>query len=100
MGTTVGLAAAVINDLIKVLPTGTAYCIGMVLVVMMTGRQRYREGQEDQLNGSSHQCRHPLEYLMAITGARWRLDRAGTVLRIRALRASGDFDEYWEFHKL
>ena len=32
------LAAAAINDLIKVLPTGTTYCIGIVLVVMMTGR--------------------------------------------------------------
>lgn len=32
------LAAAAINDLIKVLPAGTAYCIGIVLVVMMTGR--------------------------------------------------------------
>ena len=32
------LAAAAINHLIKVLPSGTAYCIGIVLVVMMTGR--------------------------------------------------------------
>lgn len=45
-------------------------------------------------------CRHLVNDRMAITGARWRLDRAEAVLRIRALRASGDFDEYWEFHKL
>lgn len=44
-------------------------------------------------------CRHLVNDRMAITGARWRLDRAEAVLRIRALRASGDFDEYWEFHK-
>ena len=37
---------------------------------------------------------------MDITGARWRLDRAEAVLRLRALRASGDFEEYWQFHKL
>jgi len=37
---------------------------------------------------------------MDITGARWRLDRAEAVLRIRALRASHDFDEYWQFHKI
>jgi hypothetical protein len=37
---------------------------------------------------------------MDITGARWRLDRAEAVLQIRALRSSGDFDEYWYFHKL
>ena len=45
-------------------------------------------------------CRHLVNDRMAITGARWRLDRAEAVLRIRALRASGDFDEYWTFHKL
>ncbi len=44
-------------------------------------------------------CRHLVNDRMDITGARWRLDRAEAVLRIRALRASDDFDEYWEFHK-
>jgi hypothetical protein len=32
------LTAAAVNHLIQVLPAGTAYCIGMVFVVMMTGR--------------------------------------------------------------
>lgn len=32
------LTAAAVNYLIKILPKGTAYCIGIVLVVMMTGR--------------------------------------------------------------
>ncbi len=32
------LTASAVNDLIKILPKGTAYCIGIVLVVMMTGR--------------------------------------------------------------
>ena len=32
------LTAAAVNHLIKLLPAGTAYCIGIVLVVMMTGR--------------------------------------------------------------
>ena len=45
-------------------------------------------------------CRHLVNDRMDITGARWRLDRAEAVLRIRALRASGDFDEYWQFHKM
>ncbi len=44
-------------------------------------------------------CRHLTNDRMDITGARWRLDRAEAVLRIRALRASGDFDDYWDFHK-
>ncbi|MGK7951790.1 MAG: hypothetical protein AB4368_24135 [Xenococcaceae cyanobacterium] len=32
------LTASAVNYLIKILPKGTAYCIGIVLVVMMTGR--------------------------------------------------------------
>lgn len=32
------------------------------------------------------------------TGARWSLAGAEAVLRLRALRASGDFDDYWAFH--
>ncbi|MDJ0569596.1 MAG: hypothetical protein QNJ53_11175 [Pleurocapsa sp. MO_192.B19] len=32
------LTARAVNYLIKILPKGTAYCIGIVLVVMMTGR--------------------------------------------------------------
>jgi len=44
-------------------------------------------------------CRHLVNDRMDITGARWRLERAEAVLRIRALRSSGDFDEYWQFHK-
>ena len=44
-------------------------------------------------------CRHLVKDRMAITGARWRLRSAEAVLRIRALRSSGDFDEYWKFHE-
>ena len=36
---------------------------------------------------------------LGITGARWRLRGAEAVLRLRALRSSGDFDEYWRFHE-
>jgi hypothetical protein len=32
------LSAMVINQLIQPLPSGTAYCIGIVLIVMMSGR--------------------------------------------------------------
>ncbi len=45
-------------------------------------------------------CRPTVNDRMDITGARWRLDRAEAVLRLRALRTSGDFDEYWQFHKM
>jgi hypothetical protein len=45
-------------------------------------------------------CRHLVNDRMNITGARWSLDGAEAVLRLRALRSSGDFDDYWEFHEI
>ena len=44
-------------------------------------------------------CRHLVKDRMDITGAKWRLTIAEAVLRLRALRSSNDFDEYWEFHE-
>ncbi len=44
-------------------------------------------------------CRHLVKDRMEITGARWSLPGAEAVLRLRALRSSGDFDEYWTFHE-
>ena len=35
---------------------------------------------------------------MDITGARWGLEGAEAILKLRALIASGDFDAYWAFH--
>ena len=35
---------------------------------------------------------------MDITGARWGLEGAEAILKLRALIASGDFEEYWRFH--
>ena len=43
-------------------------------------------------------CRHLVQDRMDITGARWGLDSAEAVLKIRALRTNGDFDRYWAFH--
>ncbi len=43
-------------------------------------------------------CRHLVKDRMELTGARWRLPCAEAVLQLRALRASGDFEEYWAFH--
>ncbi|MGH3500403.1 MAG: ISKra4 family transposase [Nocardioidaceae bacterium] len=45
-------------------------------------------------------CRHLVKDRMDITGARWGLPGAEAVLRLRALIASGDLDEYWAFHLL
>ena len=44
-------------------------------------------------------CRHLVNDRLGITGARWGLAGAEAMLRLRALRASGDFEEYWRFHR-
>jgi hypothetical protein len=43
-------------------------------------------------------CRHLVCDRMD-SGARWSLQGAEAVLRLRALRSSGDFDEYWPYHE-
>jgi hypothetical protein len=43
-------------------------------------------------------CRYLVKDRMEITGARWGLDGAEAVLQLRSVRASGDFDQYWQFH--
>jgi hypothetical protein len=43
-------------------------------------------------------CRHLIKDRMDLTGARWKLDGAEAILRLRALRSSGDFERYWAFH--
>ena len=44
-------------------------------------------------------CRHLVKDRMDITGARWGLDGAEAVLKLRALISNGDFDEYWRYHQ-
>ena len=43
-------------------------------------------------------CRHIVKDRMDITGARWGLAGAEAVLKLRALIATGDFEDYWRFH--
>ena len=44
-------------------------------------------------------CRHVVKDRMDITGARWGLQGAEAVLKLRALKTNGDFDSYWRFHR-
>lgn len=44
-------------------------------------------------------CRHLIKDRMDVTGARWSLEGAESVLKLRSLVSSGDFDEYWKFHR-
>ena len=44
-------------------------------------------------------CRHLINDRLDITGARWSLQGAEAVLKLRSLKSSNDFDAYWKFHK-
>ena len=43
-------------------------------------------------------CRHLVKDRMDITGARWGVQTAEAILKLRALHANGDFDAYWQYH--
>ena len=43
-------------------------------------------------------CRYLVADRMDITGARWSVKGAEAVLKLRAVRANDDFDDYWRFH--
>jgi hypothetical protein len=43
-------------------------------------------------------CRHLVADRLDITGARWGLEGAEAVLKLRALWTNGDFPAYWQFH--
>ena len=43
-------------------------------------------------------CRHLVKDRMDITGARWGLTGAEAILKLRAVWANGDFDDYWAYH--
>lgn len=43
-------------------------------------------------------CRHIARDRMDVTGARWGLVGAEAVLKLRAIRANGDWPNYWRYH--
>ena len=43
-------------------------------------------------------CRHLVGDRMGVTGARWSLAGAQSVLWMRAIHASGDTEAYWDHH--
>jgi hypothetical protein len=44
-------------------------------------------------------CRYLVKDRMALTGARWSLEGAEAVLKLRAIKVSGDFTAYWTFYE-
>lgn len=43
-------------------------------------------------------CAHLVRDRFDITGARWSLEGAETMLKLRAVRANGDWTNYWRYH--
>jgi hypothetical protein len=43
-------------------------------------------------------CRHIVKDRFDVTGARWSLNGAEAILKLRVVRSNGDFDDYWRFH--
>jgi hypothetical protein len=44
-------------------------------------------------------CKHLIANRCDKSGARWSIRGADAVLRLRAIKLSGDFDDYWAFHE-
>ncbi len=44
-------------------------------------------------------CRYLVKDRLALTGARWSLDGAEAVLKLRAVKVSGDLATYWTFYE-
>jgi hypothetical protein len=62
--------------------------------------QALREGWPIASGVIEGACRHLVKDRLDITGARWGLAGAEAVLKLRALRTNGDFEDYWRFHLL
>lgn len=63
----------------------------------MTGTsRRVCRSQTGVIEGA---CRYLVKDRMDRTGAPWSLHGAEAVLRLRALRRSGDFEASWRFHE-
>lgn len=61
-------------------------------------RQVLEEGRPIASGVIEGACRHLVKDRLDLTGSRWGLNGAEAILKLRALRSNGDFDEYWRFH--
>lgn len=67
------------------------------------GRMRYdvylSEGLPIASGAVEGACKNLVKDRMERSGMRWTLDGAEAMLKMRALDRSGDFDDYWDFHR-
>jgi hypothetical protein len=78
--------------------TACGYLADRARTRLMHYAEALRDGLPIATGAIEGACRYLVKDRMDRTGARWSLTGAEAVLRLRAVRASGDFDAYWEFH--
>jgi hypothetical protein len=82
----------------KAIATTCGYLADRARTRLMHYAEALRDGLPIATGVIEGACRYLVKDRMGRTGARWSLDGAEAVLRLRAVRASGDFDAYWQFH--
>jgi hypothetical protein len=82
----------------KAIAKACAYLTDRTRTRLMRYEAALRDGLPISTGVIEGACRYLVKDRMDRTGARWSLMGADAVLRLRALRASGDFDDYWTFH--
>ena len=82
----------------KTITTSCEYLADRARTRLMHYEAALRDGLPIATGVIEGACRYLVKDRMDRTGARWSLTGAEAVLRLRALRASGDFDAYWQFH--
>jgi hypothetical protein len=78
--------------------TACKYLANRTRTRMMRYADALRDGLPIATGVIEGACRYLVKDRMDRTGSRWSLTGAEAILRLRAVRASGDFDAYWQFH--
>lgn len=82
----------------KLIDTACEYLADRKRTRLMHYAEALRDGLPIATGAIEGACRYLVKDRMDRTGARWSLTGAEAILRLRAVRASGDFDAYWQFH--
>ncbi len=82
----------------RLIETACRYLADRARTRLMHYAEALRDGLPIATGVIEGACRYVVKDRMDRTGARWSLTGAEAVLRLRAVRASGDFDAYWVFH--
>lgn len=82
----------------KLIDTACNYLSNRTRTRLMHYAEALRDGLPIATGVIEGACRYLVKDRMDRTGARWSLTGAEAVLRLRAIRSSGDFEAYWQFH--